>query len=197
MHDKLVDGWRVEQRQQIASRRGLNVWPQDEPEDLLQIERIAQWIDALPQPALIEHPLHPLKMWVAPGFSPRMAYYFALGDYEEADLELIEKLIKRGDRVLECGGGAGITGSLAAMCSRNPVTVVEPNQLMHAVIERNVQLNDQRCELIAAAVVANDYVGDELTLHVQAEYWWSSVLDKGQGSRCRPRSSGSPTCLSM
>jgi len=40
------------------------------------------------------------------------------GDYEEAASELIEKMVRRGTRVLECGGRAGITGSLAALAVR-------------------------------------------------------------------------------
>ncbi|KAA0696151.1 FkbM family methyltransferase [Halopseudomonas laoshanensis] len=182
MNKQLLESWRIEARRQLVSQRGLNVWPHDEPDDLEQIQQIREWLDSLPEPVVLQHPLHPLKIRVARGFSPRMAYYFALGDYEEADLELIEKMIRPGDRVLECGGGAGITGSLAARCSGNPVTIVEPNEVMHGIIRQNVQLNGQECRLITAAVVADAYAGDTLTLRVQDEYWWSSVLDHGSGT---------------
>ncbi|SES04758.1 MULTISPECIES: FkbM family methyltransferase [Halopseudomonas] len=181
MIKQLVEDWRIQERRQIVSQRGLNVWPKDQPDDLEQIERIGTWLDSLGEPEVLEHPLRPLKMQVAKGGSARMAYYFAMGDYEEADLELIEKLVMPGDRVLECGGGAGITGSLAAIHSGNPVTIVEPNEVMHDIIRQNVRLNGHECQLIAAAVVADDFSGEMLTLRVQDEYWWSSVLDHGSG----------------
>lgn len=181
MSKQLVDSWRIKKRRKIVSQRGLNVWPYDELDDLEQIEKIEEWLNNLSKPAILEHPLHSLKMLVSKGFSARMIYYFALGDYEEVDLELIEKMIRPGDRVLECGGGAGITGSLAALCSGNPVTIVEPNEVMHEIIRQNIQLNGQECQLIAAAVVGDDYLDDTLTFSVQDEYWWSSVLDHGSG----------------
>src|SRR5690606_39782295 len=108
------------------------------------------------------HQLLPMTKLEARWVSDCMAYYDAMGDYEEADLELIEKLVMPGDRVLECGGGAGITGSLAAMHSGNPVTIVEPNEVMHDIIRQNVRLNGQECQLIAAAVVADDFSGEML-----------------------------------
>lgn len=181
MKVQLVEDWRIEERRQVVSRRGLNAWPHDQPDDLKQIEQIGEWLESQPVPVVLQHPLHPLKMLVGKDFSPRMAYYFALGDYEEADLELIETMVRTGDRVLECGGGAGITGSLAARCSGNPVTIVEPNELLHRIIRRNFKLNGQQCEMIAAAIVADSYVGDSLTLKVQDEYWWSSVRDDAEG----------------
>src|SRR5690554_4246205 len=114
MIKQLVESSRIQKRRQIVSQRGLNVWPQDQPDDLDQIERIGAWLDSLGEPAVLEHPLRALKMHVAKGFSARLAYCFAMGAYEEADFELVAKLVMPGGRVLGCGGGAGITGSLAA-----------------------------------------------------------------------------------
>src|SRR5690554_8066449 len=114
MIKQLVESWRIQKRRQIVSQRGLNVWPQDQPDDLEQIERKGAWLDSLGEPAVLEHPLRLVKMQVANGFSARMVYYLVMDDYEEADLELIEILVMTGDTVLECGGGAGINSSLAA-----------------------------------------------------------------------------------
>src|SRR5690606_1267363 len=57
----------------------------------------------------------------------------------------------------------------------------EPYEVMHGIIRQNVRLNGQEWQLIAEAVVADDYSVDTLTLRVQDEYWWSSVLDHGSG----------------
>jgi len=54
-----------------------------------------------------------------------------LGDYEEADLELIEKHGPgRGTGYWSGGGGAGHNRFVAARCSGNPVTIVEPNEVI-------------------------------------------------------------------
>ena len=54
-----------------------------------------------------------------------MLYYFLVGDYEESDLELIRKHVQPGDKVLELGGGVGLTGALVGQVSGLPVTICE------------------------------------------------------------------------
>lgn len=166
----------IAQRQRDIGRRGLHGWPSDTPEDLLHIERFRLWLSALGQQATLEHPLQPLKLPVQRGFSPRMAYYFALGDYEQADLQLIDEYIRSGDRVMECGVGAGVTGSLAGLRSGNPVCLVEPNERLYPQIARTFAVNGQQYQLVEAAVVADAFVGEQLQLAVFDEYWWSSSV---------------------
>lgn len=177
-----MDNERIAERQKIIARRGLNGWPEDSPEDLNEIEKVRLRLQALSEPAILEHPLHPLKLQVDANFSPRMAYYFSIGDYEESDLELIEAFVRKGDRVVECGGGAGITGSLAAKCANNSIVVVEPSQVMHDTILSNVELNGQTCRIVGAAVVPDHFRDEQLTLRVCDEYWWTTARNDGEGN---------------
>lgn len=176
-----LGNWRIADRQKIVAERGLNGWPQESAADLDEIEKIRQRLHGLSEPVILQHPLHPLKLWVSADFSPRMAYYFSLGDYEESDLELIEAFIRPGDRVVECGGGAGITGSLAAQCSNNSIVVVEPSQVMHDTILGNVELNGRSCRIVGAAVVPDHFRDEQLTLHICDEYWWTTARTDGEG----------------
>ena len=97
MIKQLVESWRIQERRQIVSQRGLSVWPHDQPDDLEQIEQTENGSTACGA-VVLDHPLHPLKMLVARGFSPRMAYYFALR-LRRSGPELTEN-DQTGDKVL-------------------------------------------------------------------------------------------------
>jgi FkbM family methyltransferase len=166
----------IENRQKIVRARGLNQWPQEESGDRFHIHRSQQWLDSLSEQASLTHPFYPLVLPVRSGFSARMAYYFAIGDYEQADLQLIADMIKSTDVVMECGAGAGVTGSFAGMRSSRPVVVVEPNQLMYEQIRRTFAANNQQVHLVEVAVVPDSFTADHIELGIYAEYWWSSAL---------------------
>ncbi|MFT6429194.1 MAG: FkbM family methyltransferase [Halopseudomonas sp.] len=173
----------IESRQIKVRARGLNQWPQEESGDHSQIHRYQTWLDALQGQALLTHPFYPLVLPVESGFSARMAYYFAIGDYEQADLQLIEEMIEPADLVMECGAGAGVTGSFAAIRSNRPVVVVEPNQLMYEQIRQTFAVNSQHVRLVEAAVVPDNFAGDHIALGVCDEYWWSSALTPSTADR--------------
>lgn len=188
MSAPLLDAVEIQARQKYVTARGLNLWPQDRPEDVLRIQRFALWLNALPGESLLLHPYYPLALPVDRHFSARMAYYFAMGDYEQADMQLIDECIEVGDRVMECGAGAGVTGSLAGKRSGNPVVLVEPNSRMYAQIETTFAANQQRLILVEGAVVPDNSATAHIDLGVYAEYWWSSALAPGKADRqCRVR----------
>ncbi len=168
-------------RQETIRSRGLNAWPEDGENDLTHIRAIHVALQALSDTLVMTHPIYDLRLSVRADFNPRMAYYFALGDYEQADLQLISEYVVAGDRVMECGGGAGITGSFAGIQSGNPVTVVEPNDRLYEQIRRTFEANGQEVEIIEAAVVPDDFGRDELTFGIHDEYWWSSALAPERG----------------
>ena len=176
MTHHLVSPEQIAERQQLVLRRGLAQWPQETPGETAQVSAFAQWLGSLASSTVLAHPHFPLFMPVDADFSPRMACYFSLGDYEQADLQLIDQLIQAGDRVVECGGGAGVTGSLAGMRSGRAVTVVEPNTQIHGQIQATFAANGQQLELIDAAVVADSYPLNSIELGFYPEYWWSSSL---------------------
>lgn len=176
-----VESWRIEERQEAIAQRGLDGWPKDSPEDLEEIERLRLCLRDLPDPPVLLHPIHPIKLRVDVNISPTMAYYFLLGDYEESDLELIEAFICPGDRVVECGGGAGITGAFAAHCSGNSIVLVEPSERMHSTILGNFEANGESCKIIGAAVVPDGFEGDYLKIHINEEYWWTTTRTNAGG----------------
>jgi FkbM family methyltransferase len=173
----------VEIRRQRVNARGLNQWPQEEAGDAFEIQRYQQWLDGLNGEACLKHPFYSLVLPVRSGFSARMAYYFAIGDYEQADLQLITEMIRPGDRVMECGAGAGVTGSVAGMHSENPVVIVEPNRAMYDQIRNTFAANGQTLQLVEAAVVADGYKDDHIELGIYDEYWWSSALTPTRADR--------------
>ena len=75
-----VESWRIEERQEAIAQRGLDGWPKDSPEDLEEIERLRLCLRDLPDPPVLLHPIHPIKLRVDANISPTMAYYFLLGD---------------------------------------------------------------------------------------------------------------------
>src|SRR5690606_16355744 len=64
----------------------------------------------------------------------------------------------------------------AGACSGNPVIIVEPNDRLYEQIRRTFDANGQQVDIIASAVVPDDFVGEEVNLGIHDEYWWSSVL---------------------
>ncbi|MBL4832963.1 MAG: FkbM family methyltransferase [Pseudomonas sp.] len=177
-----LDKRTIERRHERVLARGLNQWPQEDARDRRQLARFGRWLSGLLNEAHLRHPFYPLLLPVDPSFSARMAYYFALGDYEQADLQLLDEMIVPADRVMECGAGAGVTGSFAAMRSGNAVVVVEPNRAMYETIHRTFAGNDQQVVLVEAAVVADSHEGP-LELGIYDEYWWSSALAPGKADR--------------
>jgi len=70
---------------------------------------------------VLQHPLAPPENAGGQGFSPAAmaTFYFALGDTRKRTLELIEKMVRPGDRVLQCGGVAGIPASLRSLFGKS------------------------------------------------------------------------------
>lgn len=178
-----LDKRTIERRRQRVDARGLNQWPQEEAGDRSRLKRYQQWLAGLSEESRLRHPFYPLVLPVDHSFSPRMAYYFHLGDYEQADLRLLDEMLMPADRVMECGAGAGVTGSFAAMRSAHPVVVVEPNQAMYATIRRTFAANDQQLILVEAAVVADSHGEGQIELGIYDEYWWSSALTPAAADR--------------
>ena len=139
-------------------------------------EHLAREIEALTDVAIYQSPTTGLRLPVDRTFPANMLYYFLIGDYEEHDMQLISRYVKPGCRVLELGGGVGLTGSLLGQVSGNAVSVCEPNPALHAYIERTFEANDVQLNLIKAAVTADHEPAEQVTFHVCKDYWWSSLV---------------------
>ncbi|MNZ29433.1 hypothetical protein D3C78_466810 [compost metagenome] len=152
-------------------------FPRDSAEDLAAINEVAGMLEGLAGTREFESPTNcGLKLVVDRNFPANMLYYFLAGDYEESDLGLIRRHVQPGDKVLELGGGVGLTGALVGQVSGMAVTICEPNPALPPLIRRTFAANGQQLNLIEAAAV-NEALGDGyISFNVAPGYWWSSLL---------------------
>jgi FkbM family methyltransferase len=163
-------------KQSEISRRGLMGFPIDSDHDSHLQKLLAQEISEIEGTAVYQSPTTGLLLHVDKCFPAQMLYYFLVGDYEEHDMQLIAKYVTPGSRVLELGGGAGLTGSLMGKMSGNPVSICEPNPALHALIERTFAANEVELNLIKAAAVSDGFMAKEVAFNVARDYWWSSLV---------------------
>jgi FkbM family methyltransferase len=164
-------------KQNEINRRGLMGFPVDSNEDEENQKLLGQEIASLLDFAMYQSPTTGLLLPVDKNFPANMLYYFLVGDYEEHDMQLIRRYVKPGDRVLELGGGVGLTGSLLGKASGNPVSVCEPNAALHPYIERTFAANGVALNLFKAAVTAEHVQTNYVTFNVCKDYWWSSLVE--------------------
>jgi FkbM family methyltransferase len=172
---KSLVGQHLEKQGEI-SRRALMGFPVDSDLDQQNQTHLAQEIAALTEVTVYESPTTGLRLPIDHSFPANMLYYFLVGDYEEHDMQLIRRYVKPGDRVLELGGGVGLTGSLLGQVSGNPVSVCEPNPALHAQIERTFSANGAKLKLFKLAATADHEPARQITFYVCKEYWWSSLI---------------------
>jgi FkbM family methyltransferase len=165
----------LDQRAVEIGRRGLMAFPEDGPDDALRIEAIAALLSCLHSPLQLRLPRSGLLVEIPPFVPAALVYYMVLGDYEQSDIEIAQKHVRHGDRVLEIGGGIGVTGCALAAASGNAVVVVEPNPSLWTAIERNFALNQREVTLVRSAVVCSSGAPAHASLWVQSNYWWSSI----------------------
>lgn len=164
------------------SRRGLMGFPVDSSLDLENQLLLANEISSLHEVTTYESPTTGLLLPIDKSFPANMLYYFLVGDYEEHDMQLIRRYVEPGARVLELGGGVGLTGSLLGKVSGNPVSICEPNAALHPYIVRTFEANDVQLNLFKVAVTADHEAAEEVTFHVCKDYWWSSLIGSENSS---------------
>jgi len=128
------------------------------------------------QVAGIELPLkHPLN-------TPPIQRDIYFGDYERKELDLIERRLQPGDRVMEVGAGIGF---LSAYCARalgdDRVFAYEANPALLALIAEVHARNGVRPRVTQALLGEGD---GERDFFVEADYWASSLVRRSAESRC-------------
>jgi len=128
------------------------------------------------QVAGIELPLkHPL-------ITPPIQRDIYFGDYERKELDLIERRLQPGDRVMEVGAGIGF---LSAYCARalgdDRVFAYEANPALLALIAEVHARNGVRPRVTQALLGEGD---GERDFFVEADYWASSLVRRSAESRC-------------
>jgi FkbM family methyltransferase len=165
----------IERKAAEVARRGLMGYPTDDAEDLLRIDGISRILRCLVGVAELKLPGRDIVVPWDAALPAQLAYYVSIGDYENHDLDLAADFVRPGDRVMEMGGGVGITGVALAKASGAEVVIVEPNPFLHDAIRRTFAANGCAVRLVAAAAGA---VEGTAILNVAPNYWWSSLEDR-------------------
>lgn len=172
----------INQKRDMVAKRGLMSYPSDNEHDLIRQEGIALLMQAMVEPPIIKLPHVDVRVRLRPEVGAQMAYYLAIGDYEQNDLDLIAQYVQAGDRVMELGGGIGITGVMLAKVSQMPVTIVEPNPALHGLIKDTFLINAAEVELVDACAVGDAHAGGTVDFHLSPSYWWSSLVKGNEAS---------------
>jgi FkbM family methyltransferase len=100
-----------------------------------------------------------VKMSLAPGFgvmSDQVRFVLADGKYEGSERAALTLLLEPGDRVLECGAGAGYMALCASKLFPGlAYTAVEANPELGPLIRENQALNECEFQLVEAAIGAS------------------------------------------
>jgi len=88
---------------------------------------------------------------------PDLAWSIVRQNYEKAEVLLVEKVGKKGDRVLEIGGGIGAVSSVIGKLvgPNGDLLVIEPNSQAISRAKRNLELNCIEARILHGAFSAN------------------------------------------
>jgi len=185
----------LEQRRSAHRGRGLAGYPVDLPGDAERLSGCSALVERLAGPVLLRLPGFDLTIEVPPEIGARTLFLLCVDDYEMAELEMLGRHGRQGDRMMALGGGIGVVAALGARVTAAPVLVVEANEALHPVIARQVALNGGRSEIVRAAVVADPalHPHGEVSFTIAEEFWYSRIGD-GAGSRRVPARSFDDLC---
>ena len=98
------------------------------------------------------------------------------GTYEAHECELVERVVRSGDRVLEIGAGIGLVSLVATrFCGEGHVFSYEANPDLESVIRKNYRLNGWTPDLTMRAVTSD---GRDLPFFRSSNVVSSSVIDR-------------------
>ena len=98
------------------------------------------------------------------------------GTYEAHECDLVERVVRSGDRVLEIGAGIGLVSLVATrLCGEGHVFSYEANPDLEPVIRKNYRLNGWTPDLTMRAVTSD---GRDLPFFRSSNVVSSSVVDR-------------------
>jgi FkbM family methyltransferase len=165
----------------LVRRESLAQWPNLDTLHAAGIADAARLLHSLRGPIILDHPRVPgLRMILDASVGAKIFHLLRIGEYEAGDFELYGAHLAPGDRVLELGGGVGLTAACCALITMREVIVVEPNPRLHDLIGRQAVLNkvnihvDPRCATAQRASAP-------VPFYIHGELWRSSLLpDRGE-----------------
>lgn len=166
----------IAQRSKEIAQRGLMQHPQPDIDELSAVAGLESLFHVLDQPLLVNHPvIKGLKVYLNELVGPRLSYLVCIGDYEQNDIDILDKFLKTGDKVVEMGGGIGLTAAYSAIKTGNPVVVIEPDSRLHPLIAKQVEVNGGEAVLVEKCVVANAGEISTVEFGLASEIWFSSM----------------------
>lgn len=118
------------------------------------------------------------------GWSPTMIEVFYRGLYEVDEVEVLRRVLRRGDRVLDIGAAVGLMSMVAAReVGSDKVHAVEANPALIEWARRNFELNELAPTLVHGAVVPDDHVGETAELFIHEHFWSNALFAKGPDAR--------------
>jgi FkbM family methyltransferase len=98
------------------------------------------------------------------------------GVYEEHECDIVERIVKRGDRILEIGAGIGLVSLLSTrLAGEGQVLSCEANPALEPLIRANYALNGWKPNLRMGAVAAS---AGTVTFHQNDNLLSSSRIDR-------------------
>lgn len=161
--------------------RGLASFPQDSEADRLFIQFVRERRQEVGADTILQLPNVPLGVRLHPILSDDLVYYLALGDYERSDLDLIERAIRPGDRVMDLGGGVGVCAARMAQLAGTPVVVVDARADLESIIDDTLHLNGLQGLFVHGAVCDNVPDGTDIAFTVCSNLWFSSLDSHVEG----------------
>lgn len=158
----------------MVRARSLMSYPTSPPEEVQGVAYLEALLPQLTGPVRLRHPFVDLEMELSPQIGARLFYLASVGEYELSDLELLQRHVRRGDVVMEVGGGIGLTAAMSARMSGRPVLMVEPDERLFPMIRRQVELNNGEIRFERGVVGATKGQA-EVEFFLDEEVWFSSL----------------------
>jgi len=145
-----------------------------------RLARAARRLLLRPQTIRIEGVTVPLR---PRDWAPRIVSQLYREVYELPERRAVARIVRPGDRVLEVGTAIGLVAM--AILVRNPAATrhYEANPDLAEAARATFSANGVAPDLRAAALVPDDHAGDSVVLHLGAEFWSGSLLDRAETDR--------------
>lgn len=160
----------------IVRRERLARWPDLDAQHATGIADAERMLAGIRGSVVIDHPcVQGLRMDLDGSIGAKIFCLLCAGAYETGDFDLYQSRLSRGERVLELGGGIGITAAHCAQITGREVVVVEPNPNLHDLIRRQASVNgvsvriDPRCATTTTAA-------EHIPFFLHGEMWRSSMV---------------------
>ena len=161
---------------EVVRREGLTQWPNLDAQQAAGIDDASRSLSTLRGSVVINHPsVRGLRMDLDASIGPKIFHLLRSGAYEAGDFDLYRSHLVHGERVLDLGGGVGVTAAYCALITGCEVIVVEPNPRLHPLIRRQATVNGVHVRIDTRCAIATNAM-DHVPFYLHAELWRSTLV---------------------